>query len=1260
MSKRRIIRGSVFNENVVDTDFDNRPSQSIFRLGSFSLDTNLESRVIGDFSNRVTTFSKVYTLDNIGIDETTSEKIFKNENKLRLNIDFNEITSYARYGSVEELFKFTIKNIIEKYPYSLRAVNELNTGISNTIVNFTYNELEDISTFRIPTITLINIYDIIVDSNNNKIDSENALKNFNLSKEKYVVWSADNPDIEYPVIGFTGNTATDNFITLQTKGRVFNLNNTTLSKTFHIKPSNKEFLNFIFSLNDIEKYILNKKTRDGFEFKLKDLKQDGRTFFTRNFTWPTSDGYNIDLDTISYNIFVNEIILLGIKYDEFKTDTIYRLYTTESLKEFDTSNDQKIKKLIRTYGFEFDKIRRLADGFATLNNISYKKEKSVPDILVKNLAKTLGWEVFDIVEEDDLLNKIFNVGSQEVSKSLIPSEIDIELWRRILVNTKWFFKSKGTRKSLETIFKLVGVPEEFIFLNEYIYLAENRLEPQDRTISFTRNPDFPDLDTANPSSFDDNGFPVAVPETSDFFFQISGNTDSGQTYINRFRENGFVIDDIVDNKKSWLLTNTLEQREDFNTSYELDDSKLVINTKEIDVGLSISQALENNVFETSKILNFPFCSTGVTTNIFYVNTPFNFTSPQQKVFDIPDIPEGDIQVSVNGITLTIDEDYVISGSNKNRIVLQEPVLNQLNGIQDIITVTYVNDPINGNRNLVEYIVIKIGITENNQTILTLPDEPLGEIQLVVNGITLKPGKTSLDGDYYINPNNRNEIIITSQNINNFLKTTDSVTVMYLREINEDRLVKHVDTHVVTSFFNGKLYYNNIINRFVFITDFIISNISSIKITVNGITLTNNIDFIIDPVNRRKVIFSPENILKINDVVNAFYIIDTDPTVDCIDFLDINIQEDSFTDYINTVLNNLIDVKNRKIITNNDGGVYPNLSYLYDIYIKSSQNSQLINGYTFNNLYGYIKRFDNHFTRFLNQLLPATTITRKSGVIISNPIFGLQKYRYIRGINDGSEFTGENERLTCEFFDFTPVIIPAKTTENLGTITVNATGFNNFVEYSIDGEIFLNENEFSDLLPGEYTITIKDQIGCIIDKTVEVERDCSEFQIIAVNTENVKSDTVLGSIEIIVVGDSKVNYSIDGGQTFTTGNTFTNLTEGNYDIVVESSLGCIISGVTGTVNIDCDVSITDFSFEGVETTTTSTTSTTTQLPVYYILDACDEGEPPYSTVIQPADINQLYILPIGEIFYIWNGATTQTTEILNPNIQIVSGQFGCPN
>ena len=65
-------------------------------------------------------------------------------------------------------------------------------------------------------------------------------------------------------------------------------------------------------------------------------------------------------------------------------------------------------------------------------------------------------------------------------------------------------------------------------------------------------------------------------------------------------------------------------------------------------------------------------------------------------------------------------------------------------------------------------------------------------------------------------------------------------------------------------------------------------------------------------------------------------------------------------------------------------------------------------------------------------------------------------------------------------------------------------------------------------------------------------------------------------------------------------------------------------------------------------------------VYYELDACDESQPSYTTLLEPAAINQKYILPgfPTSYFYIWNGDTTNENSNNNQSIQRINGEFGC--
>ena len=55
---------------------------------------------------------------------------------------------------------------------------------------------------------------------------------------------------------------------------------------------------------------------------------------------------------------------------------------------------------------------------------------------------------------------------------LSPVEAENELWRRLILNSAWLWKSKGTRKSIEFIFRFIGAPEGLITLNEYMYVTD--------------------------------------------------------------------------------------------------------------------------------------------------------------------------------------------------------------------------------------------------------------------------------------------------------------------------------------------------------------------------------------------------------------------------------------------------------------------------------------------------------------------------------------------------------------------------------------------------------------------------------------------------------------------------------------------------------------------------------------------------------------------------------------------------------------------
>src|SRR5690606_11932748 len=84
---------------------------------------------------------------------------------------------------------------------------------------------------------------------------------------------------------------------------------------------------------------------------------------------------------------------------------------------------------------------------------------------------------------------------------------------------------------------------------------------------------------------------------------------------------------------------------------------------------------------------------------------------------------------------------------------------------------------------------------------------------------------------------------------------------------------------------------------------------------------------------------------------------------------------SFLEFLELVQRKMINVRNRKTITDSKGGWYPSILKIYETYLtrsKLNQNNTLLsNGYTFENLYGFLSKFNAFFQRFIDQLLSAT-------------------------------------------------------------------------------------------------------------------------------------------------------------------------------------------------------------------------------------------------------------------------------------------------
>ncbi len=139
----------------------------------------------------------------------------------------------------------------------------------------------------------------------------------------------------------------------------------------------------------------------------------------------------------------------------------------------------------------------------------------------------------------------------------------------------------------------------------------------------------------------------------------------------------------------------------------------------------------------------------------------------------------------------------------------------------------------------------------------------------------------------------------------------------------------------------------------------------------------------------------------------------------------------------------------------------------------------------------------------------------------------------------------------------------------GGITVTAAGGTGPLQYSIDGINFQPGNIFSGLLPGTYTITVKDGNGCLSTNNVLVE-NINGPQVLTAIIVDATCGSGNGSITASASGGvSPLQYSING-ITYQAGNVFNNVAAGNYTLYVKDVNGCIKTRGVTVVNLPAAV------------------------------------------------------------------------------------------
>lgn len=515
-----------FSDSLVGNQFTSDGGTTLFTAANFRITTNLDPKVNKIFNTN--DFGDFVSLDDLRMTHEEAVAVLDTNTKVKLNFDKSDLDNYAYFGSLREFIRVSLESIIMNWPAALfvTPTNEFNPFYNGpTYQNYSIDNLNGTSTFIVNSTKFVNKFNINYTQNGqilNSFSDTNDLRNMSVNYGSYTVKTSLD---EYPIIGFTGITENNPNVYLKVDGFPFSNSATTATTTtYHIKPNEFKVESFFNNLNTFEANLLNRLTLPLYtsNYKYSVETEQGNIIDTEmSISWPISDGYNLDFDSERYIDFVDNLLTIADNNDGINTNLISRFFVSESIHDFDTS-DQRVGNTLKIYGREFDEVKKYIDGISNANVVSYDGVRNTPDGVIKNLAKVLGWDLISSITEVDLLNNYIlsnNSTFDGHQRGLTPIEAEVEMLRRIILNTPWLWKSKGTRKAVEFLFKFIGSPDGLIDFNEFIYVAKNNLDIELFKEILVANGYTTELTSIN---IDAEGYPKVLPNTSDMYFQKGG------------------------------------------------------------------------------------------------------------------------------------------------------------------------------------------------------------------------------------------------------------------------------------------------------------------------------------------------------------------------------------------------------------------------------------------------------------------------------------------------------------------------------------------------------------------------------------------------------------------------------------------------------------------------------------------------------------------------------------------------------------------
>ena len=450
--------GTIYERDITTIGGVNQFSKGmtpIYRSNNFIISVRNDTGSTNVYNNskweKSTSASTIWTLENVS--GMTSNNDDSNDVKIVLKQDYYDFCDFAYYGSLSELFRASVTDILDRFPGELYCTS--NNIYYTTYETINQETIEDSvilggeNLYNLDNPFGIDIYSLSKhgeDANPLKFFADKGYKNYQIIKKDgnlidikswnvNVEEQSDKTCKDGKICKVVLNKKIDIFVYIGDDDKIFYMCDKSL-EGMHIRPKEEFISEFYNKCDNFQKLIMNRKSTPLYKAVFSVLKENEYGFYRdfETFVFPTTfGGYNIIANDYGFSDYTKRLADIGEFYDNRVSDNIYRSMTHEAIKNFDwtytkeyTQGDeeeyvfggQKIQKALRVIGREFDEIKSYIDNIKNIRKLSYDERSNMPDYFLKYSLDSDGWDIklhypYEGNVDDDENECAFTISSQD-------------------------------------------------------------------------------------------------------------------------------------------------------------------------------------------------------------------------------------------------------------------------------------------------------------------------------------------------------------------------------------------------------------------------------------------------------------------------------------------------------------------------------------------------------------------------------------------------------------------------------------------------------------------------------------------------------------------------------------------------------------------------------------------------------------------------------------------------------------------------------